>query len=59
MYVSEETSWVGLDLLDIEVGASVCGGSGGVNTSTEGTLEAADGVGVLFITDWVGESNSG
>lgn len=42
MYISEETSWVCLDLLDVEGGTSIGGGAGDIQTSAEWTLKTAN-----------------
>lgn len=57
MYISKEASWVSLNLRDLESSTginAVCA----VDTSSEGTLDATDGVGVLLVAYWVWEGDS-
>lgn len=56
--ISVECRWVVFDLLDIEASTCVGSGTSGVDSSSERPLDAANAVGILLISDWVGKCDS-
>jgi hypothetical protein len=58
--IGEETSWVGLDLRNLEDSSSVNWGVGASNVDAGGerTLQATLRLSELIVTDWVGEGDS-
>ena len=58
--ISEEASWVCLDLCELETSSSVDWWvrASDVDASREGTLQTTLGASVLVVTDWVREGDS-
>lgn len=53
--ISIECRWVVFDLLNVESSTCVCSSTSSVESGSERSLDAADAIGILLISDWVGE----